>query len=76
MRRCVAKTVTRVGNPPPNHCCHGISNLLAWSALYEPFAFLAGANPADVILVNHILSIKQCAARDCRGVLTNPSIWW
>ena len=57
MRRGVAKTVTRVGNASPDHCCYGIVYLLARSALYEALAILAAAYPSGVILVNHIQSI-------------------
>ena len=57
MRRGVAKTVARVSNTSPDHCCYGIGYLLARSALYEALAILAAAYPSDVILVNHIQSI-------------------
>ena len=69
MRRGVAKTVTRVGDTPPSHCCQGIGYLLARSVLYEALAILAAAYPADVILVSHILSIQWCADRARRIVL-------
>ena len=57
MRRGVAQTVARVGNAPPDHCCHGIGYLLARSVPYESLAILAAAYPTDVILVSHILSL-------------------
>ena len=57
MRCGIAKTVTRVGNTSPDHCCYGIGYLLARSALYEALAIITAAYPSDVILVNHILSI-------------------
>ena len=57
MRCGVAKTVTRVGNAPPSHCCHGVGYLLARSVLYETLAIITAAYPSDVILVSHILSI-------------------
>ena len=43
MRRGVAKTVTRVGDTPPSHCCQGIGYLLARSVLYEALAILSAA---------------------------------
>ena len=76
MRSGVAKSVMRVSNTSPDHCRYGIGYLLARSALYEALAIITAAYPSDVILVNHILSIQWCAARDCRGALPNPSIWW
>lgn len=69
MRCGIAKSVARVGNAVPDHCCHGIGYLLARSALYEAFAVLAAAYPADVILVSHTLSIQWCAVRAHRRVL-------
>ena len=57
MRCGVAQAVTRVGDTPPSHCCQGVGYLLARSVIYEALAILAAAYPADVILVNHILSI-------------------
>ena len=51
MRCGIAKTVTRVGNTSPDHCCYGIVYLLARSALYEALAIFAAAYPSDVILV-------------------------
>lgn len=59
MRCGVAKSVARVGNTPPDHCCHGIGYLFARSALYETLAVFAAAYPADVILVSHTLSILR-----------------
>ena len=69
MRSGVAKSVARVGNTPPSHCCQGIGYLLARSVLHEALTVLAAAYPTDVILVNHILSIQWCAARAHRIVL-------
>ena len=69
MRCGVAKTVTRVGNAPPSHCCHGVGYLLARSVLYEALAILAAAYPSDVILVSHIQSLQWCAVRAHRRVL-------
>lgn len=68
MRRGVAKSVARVGNTPPCHCCQGIGYLLARSVFYEALAIRAAAYPTDVILVNHILSIQWCAVRARRRV--------
>ena len=69
MRCGVTKSVARVGNTSPDHCCHGIGYLLARSALYEALAVLAAAYPSDVILVSHTLSIQWCAVRARRRVL-------
>lgn len=76
MRCSVAKTVTRVGNTSPDHSRYGVGYLLARSVLYESLTIITAAYPSDVILVNHILSIQWCAARDHHGALPSPSIWW
>lgn len=69
MRHGVAESVPWVGKAISDHCSHGIGYLLARSALYEALAVLAAAYPANVILVNHILSIQWCAVRARRRVL-------
>ena len=69
MRCGVAQSVARVGKASPDYCRHGIGYPLAWSVLYEALTVLAAADPSDVILVSHILSIQWCAVRARRRVL-------
>lgn len=53
MRRGIAQPVARICKAAGRRSCHGVGYPLARSALYETFAVLAAAYPADVKLVSH-----------------------